>query len=168
MTLPASRDFTASSATPLPSATVNALQDAVVGKKHGAVTGGKAPHWTYSSGVWTWTPGPGAYYVTSGGAAVGLHPIETCVGDQITGLSIRAYGDGAADCTYRLMIIDGSGNVSATISNTTDVNRAAAWGEYAPAVTSHTMAAGETLVLSVEPNAANYRVASISVTRSRP
>ena len=168
MGLPTAREYTVTSATPVTSALLNALQDSVIGAKHPAIDDWRFPAWLYTSGTaWTFLAGPGAYYWTSGGAAVGVAQVSTRVGDRITGYKAKVYGNGVVDCQHRLVVLDASMNATELLAAANDINRAAAWGEYAPVPTAHVMAAGESLIVSIEPNAANYRVGSIGITRDR-
>ena len=110
----------------------------------------------------------GPYLESTGSTALDTWfavPFE--VGDEITGLEARVFGDGAADVTHKLTWYSTSAAGTDLVS-ATDTNRAAAWGTFAPAATSHVMAAGEQLLYRAIPNAAGYRILSVQIIYSRP
>jgi hypothetical protein len=175
MPLPVSRDTTYAASSQVKSADLNDIQDCIIGNRKPTMTkifgpngGGILPlapaNWSAAGP----NPNPGGNYFWSVGGAVAFmvyFPVE--VGDRITGLSARAYGDGAADCTFTAGYFDASG-VLQTLGSLNDVNRAAAWGDAVMGGwTNHTIVAGEILGCYVQINAANYRIQKWAVTYDR-
>lgn len=113
----------------------------------------------------------GEYHQSTGSGTPGMElqvPFE--VGDRIVGFEFAAFGNGAADCTLSLsaLTFDLAGSAIA-FATVTDTNRAAAWSIVTVTAGSpHTMAAGEALILQIDPNAAGYRVKNVAVVYDRP
>lgn len=113
----------------------------------------------------------GEYYQSSGSGTPGMDlqmPFE--VGDRIVGFEFAAFGNGTADCTLTLsaLTFDLAGGAP-SFATITDNNRAAAWSIVTVlAGTPHTMAAGESLLLQIDPNASGYRVKNVAAIYDRP
>lgn len=164
MALPTTRDITLNPADPVPSALLNKLQDQVVGKKmpsntrvFGPLGGSVLPQVpaNLTSNIAT---SPGQNYVVSSGVVSMVIYLPGELGDRITGLTVRAYGDGVADCTYTAGYLDGSGVIT-QLANATDTNRAAAWGDFQLTPwTNRVLGVGEMIAIFVAINATNYRI----------
>lgn len=133
--------------------------------KHGTKRRALAPKIVNNTVGLTWTLNAGDF-VTSTGSGSAQFDVPCEVGERITGIEVLAFGDGAVDATITLDYVDSS--LAATnLATLTDTNRAAAWGFAIPSVTPHTMADGERLRLTVNANAANYRVGAVKLLYDR-
>ena len=179
MALPYSRNTTYGTQTPVLSNDMNMLQDAIVALNLLNTSPGSQSFWTRSgkraiplwllptSGVGDWSWNAAGYMISVASLANGGRvqvPFE--IGDRVTGLEARVFGDGAADVEWSLTVYDAAGAATA-IASATDTDRAAAWGTFAPSVTAHTMADGESLVLGFDPNASGYRIKHVYLSFTR-
>lgn len=92
-------------------------------------------------------------------------------GDRIQTIDFRVMGDGAADATFSLNIIDEDGDVvsgSGFPAGSTDTNRSATPAWLNMFTGTRVLAANERLEMHVTPNAAAYRISAIKITYSRP
>lgn len=172
MALPSTRNTNyASGSSPFKAADMNAIQDCIVGNKKPSMTRA-----FFASGIVPSAPaglninigiGGTQNYIVSTAAPTFLVIVPTEVGDRVTGLRANAFGDGAADCTYTVQVLDLT-QAGTNLASATDTNRAAAWGEFnITAFTAHTMAVGELLAVYVAINAANYRIGNWRLTYDR-
>lgn len=130
--LPTTREETVTPASIVKAATINKLQDCVIGMKKPAFHRATLPNLKLgiALGDLTWTfgaAGADTYLQTAAGAQWAMDLLME-EGDRITNVQIRARGDGASDVTYTLGYSTGSGTV--ILFQGTDTNRAAAWGTY--------------------------------------
>ena len=99
MALPSSRDFDAVDAGPLPAATVNNLQDAVVGGKHGEKTlllaGSMLSDGSGANPI-DWVDGIVLGHTS--GTSIANAPIPLCAGDRIK--TIKVYIDDGASSAF--------------------------------------------------------------------
>jgi hypothetical protein len=163
MALPTSREETFTPASPVSSNTLNAIQDAIIGRKRPSFVRSVPFAALNIINGWTFTFGGTAYYESnaSGSAYLAL-PME--VGERVTGIEVDVYGNGAADTTFTAYYMDAA-QVPQQLATLTDTNRSAAWFSLAiAAFTAHTMAAKESLVLQIGQNAAGYRLGTFRYT----
>jgi hypothetical protein len=156
--LPTSRNRTGGTDTKVHSGDFNDIQDCIIGGKRGAFKRVIFPHLVVNN-LAAWEYHAGGYLLSVGGASPGgtiIVPTEP--GDKIIGLEVLAYGDAAADCAHGLYVRDTDMTLLPALLNNNDVNRAAAWGLYAPAVTEHIMLDGQRLEYAIDPSAAGYRI----------
>lgn len=118
-----------------------------------------------SSGTWTFD-GLSLTCTATGSVDIIL-PIES--GERITSISIAAFGNGTTDGTYLLQFVNHNQSSVTTLVNVQqDVNRAAAWGLFTPAITPMTVGSlGGSMVLNVLTNGSGYSIGSITYTVDR-
>lgn len=165
MALPTSRDETCTPAAQVSSNLLNRIQDQIIGNKKPSTTKMLAPKIVNMGSTWTT---PGVDTVQSASAQEAFFDVPSEVGDRITGLEVTAQGNGVVDATITLYYVN-AGMVPTSMGALVDTNRAAAWGQavVTPNITPHTMAVGERLRLSVNPNAAAYQVGTIRLIYDR-
>lgn len=173
MGLPTSREANHGAQSPIAGTTVDKIQDCIIGAKKPSLVrtfgpngGGVSPlspaSWTNSMGT-----SPTQNYFVSGAATSFLVHLPCETGDRITGITVRAFGDGAVDCTFTAGYLDSSG-VLQPLATFTDTNRAAAWGDAILSPwTNRTLLAGESLACHVNINAINYRIQKWLVSYDR-
>jgi hypothetical protein len=106
-------------------------------------------------------------YTLLGGANNYFLPLNGFdVGERIKSIAIDVFGDGSVDCdiTFRKMNL-GTETVDTTHTVT---NQAASWAVSTYNVTDTVVASGDSFELQFSPNAAAFRVGSVSVTYDRP
>lgn len=165
MALPTSREETVTSAGIVKPATINTLQDCVIGHKKPALVRTFSPHiGMITSG--TFTHGSSGAITSSAAASVRFClPVET--GDRITGLQVEVFGDGVVDATYELFASNSAGVVYLVAAATPDNNRPAAWGTLAPVIAPYVMPADKALILGFGINAANYSIGTMRLYYDR-
>lgn len=168
--LPSSRNRTYNTSDPIVPGDINDLQDCVAGAKLPSmpVVGYPVPL-SLASMAWTVPGGTNApYFLSSGGATSYFRIPDVYTGDRITGFAIAAFGDGVVDVSHIVKIVSSAMGMS-DFCNSSDNNRAAAWGDYAPTLAGgpHVMLAGESLLYIVAPNAANARIGRFILTKDR-
>lgn len=176
MTLPTSRNTTYTPATPVLSADLNDLQDAIVGAKRPALWHWQTPVGLQSAedgvhldGVWSIAPFQGGFWKSTAGAP-GLTfltiPIHPTVGDRIIAIGARALGLAANDIVLNLTSFD----AVTRVANATPVTIAAppaAWAKYTGAVTPMTVLDGLEYRIEVTFNGANYGLGPIGYESDR-
>lgn len=174
MNLPYKREQSHGANSPIAGTTIDAIQDCITGHKKPSLTrvfgpngGGANPvapaNWAGTAGV-----SPTQNYFAAAAAVSFLVYLPCDIGDRITGIVTRAYGDGVADCTYTAGYLDASG-VLQPLGTLADNNRAAAWGDATISPwTNRTLLAGEMLACWVAINAAGYRIQKWFVNYDRP
>lgn len=106
-------------------------------------------------------------YVVSSGAGSAYVPIPLDVGERLTALEFRYYGDAALpDMTYELNVYDSSA-AKTTLGSGALNNVDANWYTETPAA-GHTVAAGETVVMEFTFANANMRVGAITASYTYP
>lgn len=168
VTLADSRNTTYAAADPVLSNDLNELQDAVIQAAHGevvdivnaqamrlgtnvAMAGGGWAEWT-GAGTANWGP-------------------QLRTGQRVTRLTLRVYGNGAADFTVGVYVVSPTagltqicpGGVTAAITNP-----AASWADAPINLTDTTLAAGECLLIEIAGSAANLRVLNAQLTTKKP
>src|SRR3990172_5756779 len=129
MAWPNSRLRPYSPASPIPSADMNAIQDAIVQGAHGdktLVLGTLAEIPT--AGAWEFVTAGAVYELRSTGSGICVIPIPLIIGDRIKSLTIGRYGDGAADLILSVVKRFVAGSVSA-ISSVTITNPPASYAD---------------------------------------
>ena len=168
MTLADSRNTTYAPADPVLSNDLNELQDAVVQAAHGSVVDiVNAQAMRLGAGV---AVNAGGWIAWSGGGSAFWYP-QLRVGQRVTGLTLRVYGDGAADFTVGVYVVSPTagltqicpGGVTAAITNP-----AASWADAPIDLTDTTLAAGECLLIEIAGSAANLRVLNAQLTNTKP
>lgn len=168
--LPASRNTTYTTDSPVLSEDLNDIQDAIIAGAHGdrvltlsayaAFVSDAAPGWTAAGG-------PG-FITSTAGTNIIYVPIPLAIGARIKSVKVARYGDGAAD--FANMIIQryaaiGAGTLTGLGSSGVVTNPAASWADTTITVASPTAAVdGDSFFLEIVANAANLRVGSIRVT----
>lgn len=168
MSLPLTRETTYSAGAPVKAADLNAFQDAVIAGAHGEVKLRANAYALERSGSVTMS---GAAYASWGGIGSVFWAPAMRVGDRLTQLSLRVYGDGSADFTVGVYVV-------APASTTTQIcpggttysiaNPSAAWADVTIDLIDTTLADGESLVVEVAGNAANLRLLSIGLVYHHP
>lgn len=166
MTLPASRNTTYTSGSPVKSADLNAIQDAIIGQKHGDVV------MTIHPSLFTITTG-GAYnangYVATSASGTMRCAVPMLEGSRIKEVVFSRYGDGAADITaMNVQIYDSIGSLPTAIGSGTVTNPPASWADTTIGVTEHQLAAGEALQIEFAWNASGIRIGNVRITYDRP
>lgn len=174
MALPTTRQENHGAQSPIKGTTIDAIQDCIVGAKKPQLVRTFGP-----SGSGMWPPSPAGWNFIANGTAAGNYMISTGVtsamiyfamdvGDRITGITCRAYGDGAVDATFNAGYVDVANSQLQVLATATDTNRAAAYGDFAiTPFTPRVLQLDEAIAVVVAPNAANYRVAKWFVTYDR-
>lgn len=158
MALPTTRDLTLSSASAIPNALLNKLQDCVIGHKKPSLRKLLNPQAWMGMYSTPWVPGGPGLYVSSNVMGAGYIGIPIEVGDRITNLELKVFGNGVTDITFTVQYIDAS-MVLQTLGTVTDTNRTAAWATLTvPSFVPHVMAAGESLQIFADVNASGYRI----------
>lgn len=108
MALPSSRNTTYGADSPVKSADLNALQDAVVGRKHGSISRFVAALLSHTTG-WTLNEGPPSYVIP--GAAVDAHyqRLPLIVGDRLQSIKVRHWSGGAGSKTFGIYKVSAAG-----------------------------------------------------------
>lgn len=176
MALPTSRNTTYSpGVSPVKGNDLNSIQDAIVGMKKPSLVRQYGP---MGSGIWPTAPASinqvangetaGNYFISTAATGRIVIYFDTEVGDRVTGLTVRAYGDGVVDCTHIAGYVDIANSQVQALATATDTNRAAAYGDFPIApFTPRIMQAGELFACVVNINAANYRIAKWFLTYDR-
>lgn len=163
MALPTSREITATPAADIPSNVINAIQDAIIGKKFASIP--RTFHPTpMPSGAYTLS---GEGYIESSGVGGARIAIPTEEGDRVTAITFKAFGNGVVDVTYELRLLANDNVTSTLLGTVTDNNRAAAWGDVTFAVAPTIIGAGQSLSFVAAANAAGARLGRIKVTFDR-
>jgi hypothetical protein len=130
--------------------------------KHGTFTKMISPLLGVTSGT---TFGSG--YIQSSGAGSLYVPITLDVGERLTAVEFRYYGNASLpDMTYELNVYDSSA-VKTTLGSGALNNVAAAWFTETPAA-GHTLATGETIVMEFTFANADMRVGAITAAYTYP
>lgn len=165
MSLPTTRDYTLiAGVSPVPANLLNTLQDCIIAGKKPATTKCMLPN--------LWLPGASwgvvlaGYILGAAGAAVGIISLPTEVGDRVTQVVAASFGTGALTVTHVIAYQTAALTV-VTLSTTTDVNRAAAWGDFSCNPTAHVMGNGEALYHTISATAANARLTNERLTYDR-
>lgn len=171
MLLPTSRDTTYTPGDPVKSADLNDIQDCIVGNKKKATTRVVSPFTMQAIGGTPFWSAIGNGYVQSPGACGGIVPLYMETGDRFTGLTISSWGNGASSVLHSVFLVTAA-MVQTTLATGTDLNRAAAWGDFAIApVAGYVLAAGECLYLysigSGAPSSAGCRIGNLRYTYDR-
>lgn len=162
--LPLARIESHGSNSPIKPATIDGIQDAIVGGKFSNAfpQQGFGP-FLIVSGTWTYNLA-GTLYVISSGAAKLIAPAPMCKGDRLTAVKVQVFGDGAADATFTLMKADTVQGI-VNLCTGTDTNRSAAWATLdissLGAFTVATLGDRESISLLIDTNAANTRIGNI-------
>lgn len=170
MGLPTSRDRTFIAAASIPSATVNALQDCIVGRKY-------PPTWTWRPPLGraaseinlTWDVVNGFVKANPGPANFDLVPITPNVGDRITTIGARVLGTGAgSNVVVRLYRNNGDGTARTTLATLTIVTPPAAWALYSVALgAAETVADGKGYFIQADIPTTNQSVALVGYQSDR-
>jgi hypothetical protein len=83
------------------------------------------------------------------------------VGEQLTALSFRVFGDGAVDVSFGLFRFDYVSNMNTLVTSGTVTDAPATWTE-TPLTISVSVDAGQALIFFFQPNAANAFAGLIS------
>lgn len=168
MALPDSPNTTYAPADPVLSVDLNDLQDCVVAGAHGAqelIVNARGL--SLSAGVAM--AGGGWAEWSSSGSAYWAPDVHT--GDRFTSLTLRVYGNAAADFTVGVYVVTPAavltqicpGGVTAAITNP-----AAAWADATIDLIDTTLAAGESVVIEIAGSASGLRVLSAALAASHP
>lgn len=170
MALPLSRDYDATPAAPVASATTNNLQDSVIGAKHGTISRFLSAYEGRSG-----TALPGAYsenpiyWQASSGGGLFTIPLVLKPGDRLLSLSVRHYSGGGVNKeihAYRAT----SGGVYGLLPTWTKTFNPVdlVIAEEALDGTDYLLLAGESLYLRYIADHAADRLYGVTVTWDRP
>lgn len=166
--LPLSRNRTYTGANSIVPGDLDDMQDCIVGRKHGPISLSFTPV-LVKPGSWTQF-GPFVQSVAGGQTGMIAFPAQLQqAGNRLLQIDLMANGDGAVDCTHVLNRYVAATMLSgAAIANPTDSNRAAAWGVLNVFTGLLPINAGDTIALEPTPNAALYKIGTITVMFDRP
>lgn len=167
MSLPTSREETATSANPVKSAVINAIQDAIIGGKHAEIEIGIAACAFVGSGI----AALGAVQLNFSGAATVFAPITAPVGDRITTIKWGYVVGASATLTWSLRrrLVDGSAaeETITPVSGSTSDNTAGGF-ESSTVTYNHQIAAGYVYVVYFSMSGTgNSNLFGASVKRDR-
>jgi hypothetical protein len=133
--------------------------------KHGDFVRTKCPIAGFVTlGTWTYTLG--GLQSSGGAAAIGV-PFEFDEGEQVTSATFAIFGNGSADVTLSVIHHTAAG-VNTVIGTTTVNNPAASWNDTTINITDTTLAAGDTIIVFYEANAAALIIGNTRITYNRP
>lgn len=158
MSLPTTRDFNIiPGVTPVPGNLLNTLQDCIIGNKKPSMVRGSLPNlWLPGA---NWAPAVGGYLSCTGVAGAIIAPPAMEEADRITQVVIASFGTGAATVTHVIAYQTAALSV-VTLATATDVNRAAAWGDFTINPTAHVMGVGEVLYHSIASTVTGPRLSN--------
>lgn len=168
MALPITRNTTYTAATPPRSADLNAIQDAIVGGKHGQILQLIPPSAVQSQAATIGYNFIGDYAeYTGGGSAVAGFPIFAFAGDRIINAQVDLYG--ASVHQIALIVRPALGGVI-TVVATSSPTTTAAWSSYTigAAGAGYTLLSTDSIYFKWQPSAAGARIGTIRVLSDHP
>jgi hypothetical protein len=168
MALPTSRNTTYTSASPVLSADLNALQDQIVGAKRPSIDTWQIPLGRAASEVnITWDTTLGFVAANPGPANFNYVPLNVLVGTRLTSLRAIVLGTGAATTvTIRIYRGNGDGTIS-LIGALVIASPPAAWAQYAVALTPEVIAAGKSYWYQADITTTGQKVAMVGYSSDR-
>jgi len=137
--------------------------------KHGSISAEIFPHMYYNdSNRWVATLVSLDNYVQSSAAATGAFTLPLEIGERLQTIKFRYYGDGATpDFAYRIFTVDTQGAMTALTATVTLTSFDGSWA-LATVTLNHTLAAGESFVVTVGSSATKLRLGTAGITYDRP
>lgn len=167
MTLPTSRNTTYTSANPVKSTDLNAIQDCIIAGKHGDLVWAIPPTAALTYLLCAYNA---AGYVASTGVSAMAFPLSMMYpGRRLKKIEVSLYGSGAGNNTLSVEKITSAGVVSnlSVVSGTTVTTPPASWAVYTLDLTDYTVATGEALQFIVSQQN-THRCGIVRVTADCP